>query len=205
MSNEAIKGRRARPTYFLVGVLTGAAAVGAYTISCDSMSPAVSGTGTTSASQVAYGNGRSGLKSTTVQDALDEIGTTMRVATAGAGVVTGGSGPSPTIWTIQTSILDPNAGTMTSSGMGSVTFTETAPGQGTYETTAANVFMLDGLYGAATGTRTGKYFLVGDWLLMTGQLGSVNSGLTWLARLSDAGQTITLNNAGAVVLVLSKQ
>jgi hypothetical protein len=89
--------------------------------------------------------------------------------------------------------------------MGTVTFTESAPGQGSYETSGANVFMLDGLFGPPAGTQTGKYFLVGDWLLMTGQVSGTNSGYTWLAHLSAAGHTMTLNNAGAVVLALSRQ
>ena len=95
----------------------------------------------------------------------------------------GGGREHPTVWSIQANVLDPNSGTMTSTSMGTVTFTESAPGQGSYETSAANVFMLDGLFGPATGTQTGKYFLVGDWLLMTGQVSGNNSGYTWLARI----------------------
>jgi hypothetical protein len=201
-----------RPGAFAFGVVTGAAAVAAYTLSCGSMTTATSGVGAPVASEVPYTNAQSGLKSTTVQAALDEIGTTMLAATKGttqtdaAGTVpVADAAGIPTVWSIQTNVLDPNSGTMTSMSMGTVTFTESAPGQGSYETSGANVFMLDGLFGPATGTQTGKYFLVGDWLLMTGQVSGNNSGYTWLARLSAAGQTMTLNNAGAVVLALSKQ
>lgn len=192
---------------FVLGLVTGAAAVAAYTLSCSSMTPATSGPGAPAASEVAYTNAQSGLTSTTVQAALDEIGTTMRAATKPAGMdaAVATAGGFPTVWSIQQNVLDPNTETMTSTSMGTVTFTESAPGQGSYQTSGANVFMLDGLTGPPTGTQTGKYFLVGDWLLMTGQVSGNKAGYTWLARLSAAGKTITLNNAGAVVLVLTRQ
>ena len=46
--------------------------------------------------------------------------------------------------------------------MGTLTLTATAPGQGSYETSGANIFILDGLTGEPRGTKTGKYFVVGD-------------------------------------------
>jgi hypothetical protein len=203
MGDRAAEGHGPRRV-FALGAVTGAAAVGVYALSCGSMPAATSGVCPPGATDVAYINTRSGLGSTTVQGALDEIGTTMRKAT-GATSAIADAGGIPTIWTIQQNLLDPNTETMGSTSMGTVTFVEASPGQGSYETSGANVFMLDGLAGPPTGTRTGKYFLVGDWLLMTGQVSSTKTGYTWLARLSDFGQTMTLNNAGAVVLVLSKQ
>lgn len=212
MSERESQVPRRRQGVFVLGLLTGAAAVGAYTMSCGSMTSATSGAGSPSASEVPYANAQSGLKSTTVQAALDEIGTTMLAATRGttpvdaAGTVpVADAGGIPTVWSLQANVLDPGSGTMTSTAMGTVTFTESAPGQGSYETSGANIFILDGLAGPPAGTQTGKYFLIGDWLLITGQLSGTPLGYTWLAHLSAAGRTMTLNNAGAVVLVLNRQ
>jgi hypothetical protein len=206
MFNRANTQRKAS-AQFVLGVLAGAIAVGAYAISCDATSPATSGTtsGSPAANEVPYANAQSGLASATVQAAIDEIGTTMRAATAGGGVVTGGTLGSTT-WTMEIKRLDPDAEQLTSTGMGTLTLTETAPGQGSYETSGANIFILDGLAGPPTGTRTGKYFVVGDLVLLTGELGAGHKvGTTWLARLSNAGHTLTLNNFGALVVVLTRQ
>jgi hypothetical protein len=190
----------------LAGLLAGAAFVGVYAISCDTMTPATSGTtGTPLASDVPYVNAQSGLGSTTVQGALDEIGTTMRSATAGLGMVTGGATKSTT-WTLEMQLLDTAAEALVPTSMGTVTLTETAPGQGSYETSGANIFILDGLTGPPQGTRSGKYFIVGDLVLLTGESAPGHKvGLTWLARLADGGRRLTLSNFGAVVLVLTRQ
>ena len=85
--------------------------------------------------------------------------------------------------------------------------TETAPGEGTYETSVANAFILDGLAGPPMGTRTGRYFLVGGLLMMTGQRTATptdKTALTWSVHVSDAGRTISLNNFGSVTVVLTK-
>lgn len=197
-------GERRAPAPFLLGVLVGAVVVGAYAISCDATKPATSGTtGAPAASDVPYANAQSGLGAATVQAALDEIGTTMRSAMAG-GAVTGGA--KSTTWTMETRVLDTATDTMATTGMGTLTITETAPGQGSYETSGANILILDGLTGTPTGTRTGKYFVVGDLVILSGEISSGHKvGYTWLARLADGGHTLTLSNFGAVVLVLTKQ
>ena len=181
---------------FRLGVLAGAIAVGAYAISCDATSPATSGTttGAPAAGEVPYVNAQSGLGATTVQGAIDEIGTTMRSAMAGVGIVTGGT-PGSTTWTMEIKRLDTTAEQLTSTGMGTLTLTETAPGQGSYETSGPNIFILDGLAGPPTGTRTGKYFVVGDMVLMTGEIGGgPQVGTLGWRVLADGGRTLTLNN-----------
>ena len=120
------------------------------------------------AGDVPYANAESGLGATTVQAAIDEIGTTLESATAGGGVVTGGAARSTT-WTMEVVILDVNAEQLTSTSMGTLTLTATAPGQGSYETSGANIFILDGLTGEPRGTKTGKYFVVGDTVMLTGE------------------------------------
>lgn len=207
MFNRAKRERRPS-AQFVLGVLAGAISVSAYAISCDATSPATSGTGTTTgapaAGEVPYANAQSGLGSTTVQGAIDEIGTTMRSAIAGGGIVTGGT-PGSTIWTMELKLLDATADQLTSTGMGTVTLTETAPGQGSYETSGPNVFIDDGLVGPPTGTRTGKYFVVGNMVLMTGELGGGHKiGTHWFAYLAGGGRTLILANGGEVV-VLTKQ
>jgi hypothetical protein len=212
-------GERRGSAHFMVGVLAGAAVIGAYAISCDATSPATSSTagttGTTGAAgttgaipaagEVPYVNVQSGLGATTVQGAIDEIGTTMRSAMIGGGVVTGGT-PGSSTWAMQVKVLDVASEQLTSTGMGTVTLTETAPGQGSYQTSGANIFILDGLTGPPTGTRTGKYFVVGDLVLLTGEISPGHKGgYTWLARLADGGRTLTLSNFGSVVVVLTRQ
>jgi hypothetical protein len=202
-------GRRTqRSGYFLAGLLAGAVSVAVYTVSCNTVAPAKSGTGTTAAppaSDVPYTNAQSGLGATTVQGAIDEIGTTMRSATAGIGAVTGG-GATSTTWTLEMQLLDPATETLASKSLGTLTLTETAAGQGSYETSGANIFLLDGLTGAPGGTRVGKYFVVDDLVLVTGEVPVGNkSGMTWLARLADGGRRLTLSNFGAVVLVMTRQ
>src|SRR5262245_11972490 len=201
-----------RSAHFFLGVLAGAAVVGAYAISCDGTSPVKSGTtGGTSgtmvvpaAGDVSYANAQSGLGSTTVQAAIDEIGTTMRSATVGGSVVTGGA--RSTTWNMETRRLDPATDTLASTGMGTLTVTETAPGQGSYETSGPNILILDGIAGAPQGTRTGRYFIVGDLVLVTGEPSpGFKSGYTWLARLADGGRTLALSNFGGVLLVLTRQ
>src|SRR5215467_5041006 len=100
MTDRTRVERRAGRMYFVAGLLAGAMAVGAYTASCDSMGTATSASGGAAADQVLYSNGRSGLTATTVQGALDEIGTTMRAATTTTttGVVAPGNAPGPTVW-----------------------------------------------------------------------------------------------------------
>jgi hypothetical protein len=203
---------RRRPVFFFLGLLTGAAAVGAYTLSCNAIAPATSGPDVRLASDIAYANGRSGLGATTVQAALDEIGTTMRAATST--VVTGG-GPDgtgavgagvPTVWAIEGRNLDATSETWTVGAFGTVTFTETAPGQGTYQTSDANVFMLDGVLGTNQGLmHTGLYFIYGDTMIITGETAPGHKGVSnWPVHLSNAGGTMTLVG-GSVVLVLTKQ
>ena len=90
--------------------------------------------------------------------------------------------------------------------MGTLTLTATAPGQGSYETSGANIFILDGLTGEPRGTKTGKYFVVGDLVMLTGERApGTKTALTWAANLSRGGRTITLNNFGSVTVVLKKQ
>jgi len=205
MFNRA--GERRGSAHFALGVLAGAAVIGVYAISCDATSPATSGTttGTPAAGEVPYVNAQSGLGATTVQGAIDEIGTTMRSAMAGVGVVTGGT-PGTTTWAMQIKRLDTTVEQLTTTGMGTLTLTEAAPGQGSYETSDANIFILDGLTGPPTGTRTGKYFVVGDLVMMTGEISAGHKGAyTWLARLADGGRTLTLSNFGSVIVVLTRQ
>ena len=213
MFNHTSGARAKRPAHFFLGILAGAAAVGAYTLSCDGTSPVMSGTtgGTTgtmaapAAGDVPYANAESGLGATTVQAAIDEIGTTLESATAGGGVVTGGAARSTT-WTMEVVILDVNAEQLTSTSTGTLTLTATAPGQGSYETSGANIFILDGLTGEPRGTKTGKYFVVGDLVMLTGEREpGTKTAATWAAYLSRSGRTITLNNFGSVTVVLKKQ
>src|SRR5262245_158546 len=124
---SAASGRRS--AHFFLGAMAGAVVVAAYAISCDATSPARSGTtggssgtmggaagtmgGATgavsspAASDVPYLNAESGLGATTVQAAIDEIGTTMLAATGG-GVVTGGASRTTT-WSMEVIELDVNA------------------------------------------------------------------------------------------------
>jgi hypothetical protein len=205
MFNRRNSERRGSP-HFLVGVLAGAAAVGAYALSCDATSPATSGTtGTpTAANEVPYANAQSGLAATTVQAAIDEIGTTMRSAIAGAGVVTGGPAKTTT-WAIRLDVVDVAAEEMTSTSMGTVTLTETAAGRGSYQTSGNNVLIKDGIFEQPTAKHTGKYFVVGDVVVITGErTPGTKSGQIWFARLADGGHTLTLND-GTVFVVLTKQ
>ena len=203
-----VHGKNRWSPQFMLGVLAGAAAVGAYTISCGTQSSAASGTTGApppAASDIPYTNTTSGLGATTVQGALDEIGTTMRSATAG-GVVTGGT-PTSTTWAMEIKILDVATEIINTTATGTLTLTETAPGEGTYETSVANIFILDGLVGPPMGTRTGRYYLVGGLLMMTGQRSATatdKTAYTWSMHVSDAGRTISLNNFGSVTVVLTK-
>ena len=94
-----------------------------------------------------------------------------------------GGAPNSTTWTVRVDVLDTAAEQLTSTGMGTLTLTETAPGRGSYETSGDNIFILDGLSGPPTGTRTGKYFVVGDF---GGDHGRANPGdqerPSWFAR-----------------------
>jgi len=72
--------------------------------------------------------------------------------------------------------------------------TETAPGEGTYETSVANAFILDGLAGPPMGTRTGRYFLVGGLLMMTGQRTATPS---LRRRPHDLAEQLRLGDGGA--------
>jgi hypothetical protein len=185
--------------------LAGAAAVGAYTISCDATRSASGTTETPSAGEVPYANGQSGLVATTVQAALDEIGTTMESALTNGGVVTGGGTAKSSVWTLEMKVLDGTTETLTSTNKGTVTLTETAPGQGSYQTSGANVFVLDGLAGPPTGTQVGKYFLLEGLVSFTGEVSpGTKTATTWHASLSHGGRTLTLNNFGAVTLVLTR-
>src|SRR5262249_50285045 len=93
-----------------------------------------------------------------------EGGAPHRGAAAGGGAATGGA--RSTTWTMEIRRLEPATDTLASTGMGTLTVTETAPGQGTYETSGPNILILDGIAGAPTGTRTGSYFIVGDLVLV---------------------------------------
>jgi hypothetical protein len=204
-------GERRGPAHFLLGVLAGAIGVGTYTISCDATRPATSGTtgtagaaGPPAARDVLFANTESDPGATTVHPALDEIGTTMLAATAG-GAVTGGT-PTTTTWAMEVIQLDVNAEELKTTGTGTLQLTQTAPGRGSYETSGANVFILDGLPGPPRGTKTGKYFVIGDLLMMTGEREpGVKTAYVWAAHLADGGRTITLNNFGSVTVVLTKQ
>lgn len=211
-----------RSAHFFLGVLAGAAAVAAYAISCDATSRAISGTaggtsggsgamggaiGTTvpPASDVPYLNAESGLGATTVQAAIDEVGTTMFAATGGGGVVTGGASRTTT-WSMEVVVLDVDAEELQSTNMGTLKFTESAPGRGSYETSEKNFFMTGWPFGELPGTKTGKYFIVGNLVTMTGdRVAGGKSAYTWMAHLANAGRTITLSNFGSVTVVLKKQ
>lgn len=129
----------------------------------------------------------------------------MRSATAGGVVVTGGT-PKTTTWAMEVIVLDVNTEELKATSMGTLALTETAPGQGRYETSGPNIFLFDGLTGEPRGTKTGKYFVVGDLVMLTGEREpGIKSAATWAAHLASGGGTITLNNFGSVTVVLKKQ
>ncbi len=145
-----------------------------------------------SARQVSYANSRSGLKSTTVQDAIDEIGTTARAATASSKVAVNDRGfirsafgddgsNGVTTWSVKvtqgvlhdkgTTCKKSSGGTggagggggggssgpcppatFETSNLGTITFTETSPGEGTYTATEANALMGAGWAGTPKDT-----------------------------------------------------
>ena len=202
----------------LIGFLSGVAATVAYLVSCgdSAMSVSQGGTGGTAA-EVTYVGVRSGLKATNVQAAIDEIGTTVRSATTSPrtamrqprGLLRSAhaddAAAGPTTWTIQVSTLNTSTETLDTSAGGTVTFTETAPGQGTYTTSGANVLLKSGLFGLpANHAPSGKYFIVGNALVITGrQSTNPPEGLTWRLTVGDSGSTMSLDD-GAAFLVLTK-
>ena len=108
----------------LLGIGIGAAGMLAYLVSCGDAKISAShgndsGSGTgagITADAVTYANARSGMRATTVQAALDDIGTSLRVATSGTST-----------WSVQLSVLRTETETLEVSSAGTVTFVETSP------------------------------------------------------------------------------
>jgi hypothetical protein len=232
----------------LGGFVAGVVAVA----SCDHTG--IADSATDSARQVSYANSRSGLKSTTVQDAIDEIGTTARAATATTKVALNDGGliraafgdegsNGVTTWSVKvtqgvlhdkgTTCKNGGGGsggsgsggaggagasgpcppaTFETSDLGTVTFTETAPGQGKYSVSEANmlltagflntpkdVYELNGVYSFAGNKR----LLVAGYYPMSAK---PNNG-EWQVEISDGGNTVTLSLVAGVgaYLVLTKQ
>jgi len=168
----------------------GFAAGTAYVASCgqDSASAA---NGMTAAG-VEYANTQSGLNATTVQAAIDEIGTTLQAAiipSAHRGALT--VGPS---WTGEVIQWDGSSDTMVTSTGFTVIFTETSDGEGTYQTSPSNILMKDS-GPAPSGPTTGKYWIVGNHLTVSTQISAAPSpaytAFSWEIGLTDAGRTMT--------------
>lgn len=203
----------------VLGFVTGVAAAFAYLVSCSDANVSSSLGGTAgNAGEVDYSNARSGLRATNVQAAIDEIGTTVRTATTtprtamrqprshmrSAHAEDHATGA--TTWSVQVSTLDTASESMKTSAGGSISFTETAAGEGSYTTSGANVLMKAGLFGLpADAASTGKYFIVGNSLVVTAQpsAGGAANGFAWRLTVSDGGKVMTLDDGGAF-LVLTK-
>lgn len=206
----------------LLGIGIGIAGSFAYLVSCGSPSMSSSNGDDSaggSADRVSYSNARSGLKAATVQTAIDEIGTTVRAATTTArtamtkpkrGVVRSAHADDATTgtttWSVQVTTLNTASEALEQSAGGTITFTESSPGQGSYTTSGDNVLMKAGLFGQpATTAQSGKYFIVGGALAVTAKAktGGAASGSTWRLVVSNGGQTMTLDD-GAAFLVMTK-
>lgn len=159
------------------------------------------------ASQVAYANGHSGLKATTVQAAIDEIGTTARRATSESktalldqgGLIRSAFGDegTATTWNVKATKYNTETDTLDVVDYGTITFTEGATaGQGTYTVSDRNL-LIDLGYSPTLTDHTqfaepkGKYFLIGGSIVVAGKLKAGGGGGGGSGGGGASGQTLS--------------
>ena len=167
---------------------------------------------------MAYSNTASGLASTTVQGAIDELATTVGKAVSGASLVSSAAGVKAaaliaTTWKGYAYYINASSTFVTAPEV-TVTFTPTSETQGTYTSTPYNAFHVESMSqpGEDAYARvglTGSYRIVGDKLFIYGFTWTDPYGVPRvLLQVKVRGNTLELyelNGAGTYVTYLVRQ